>query len=143
MEDLRVNRSLVIPGDELRLSFSTSGGPGGQHANKAATRVEVAWNVASSRALGPRQRSRILAALRTRIDSNGTLRLSSDRYRSQRRNREDVLNRLAQLVAEALKPPKPRRATAPTPAARERRLADKRRRSDVKRRRRRPARDDL
>jgi ribosome-associated protein len=143
VEDVRVNRSLIIPGDELRLSFSTSGGPGGQHANKAATRVDVAWNVANSRALGPRQRSRVLAGLRTRIDSAGTLRLSSDRYRSQLRNREDVLDRLARLVAEALRPPKARRATAPTPASRERRLAGKRRRSVIKKRRRRPARDDL
>ena len=143
MDDLRINRSLVIPGDELRLSFSTSGGPGGQHANKAATRVEVAWNVASSRALGPRQRSRILAALRSRIDSTGTLRVTSDRYRSQLRNREDALDRLARLVAEALRPRKVRRATAPTPVSRERRLTAKKQRSQIKKGRRRPARDDL
>lgn len=143
MDDLQVNRSLVIPGDELRLSFSPSGGPGGQHANKAATRVEVTWDVARSRALGPRQRSRILAALRNRIDSTGTLRLSSDRYRSQLRNREDVRDRIARLVAEALRPPKARRATTPTTASRERRLADKKRRSEIKRGRRRAAPDDM
>lgn len=137
-DDLRINRSLVIPGDELKLSFSTSGGPGGQHANKASTRVEVTWNVASSRALGPRQREKILSALRTRIDSTGTLRLTSDRYRSQLRNREDALNRLAQLVAEALRPARTRRATAPTESSKQRRLAEKKRRAETKRRRRPP-----
>ncbi|MGH2787085.1 MAG: alternative ribosome rescue aminoacyl-tRNA hydrolase ArfB [Actinomycetota bacterium] len=141
MEDLRVNRSVVIPGNELRMSFSTSGGPGGQHANKASTRVDLVWNVADSRALGPRQRSRVLAALRSRLDATGTLRLTSDSHRSQLRNREEVLSRLAHLVAVALKPPKPRRATIPTQASRERRLASKKRRSEVKRRRRRPADD--
>jgi ribosome-associated protein len=141
--DVRVNRSLVIPDDELRLSFSTSGGPGGQHANKAATRAQVSWNVANSTVLGPRQRSKIREALRTRIDSTGTLRLVSDRYRSQLRNREDVLDRLARLVAEALRPRKARRATSPTPGSKQRRLDDKRRRSQVKRGRRRPVADDL
>jgi ribosome-associated protein len=142
MEDVRVNRSLAIPGDEIELRFTTSSGPGGQHANKAATRVELAWNVAASQALGPRQRERIRDRLRTRIDSSGTLRLGSEKHRSQWRNREDVVQRLAGLVAEALRPEKKRIATGPTAASQERRLKEKRRRSEVKRLRK-PSDDDV
>ena len=132
-EPLRVNRSLEIPADELELSFTTSGGPGGQHANRSATRAELAWNAATSRALGPRQRQRILTALKNRIDSSGTLRLSSNAHRSQLRNREEVTNRLAALLRDALRPTKKRRATFPTASSRERRLAQKRRRGEIKR----------
>lgn len=131
--DLKVTRSLSIPGREIKLSFETSGGPGGQHANKAATRVVAEWNVENSSALGPRQRTRIMESLKRRIDSSGTIRISSDRYRSQTRNRDDVLARLAMLVAEAVTPRKHRVATQPSGAARERRLRQKRRRAELKR----------
>ena len=137
-EGIRVNRSLVIPPDELRFTFMPSGGPGGQHANKTSTRVELTWDVTGSRALGPRQRDRILARLGTRIDSSGTLRLTSDRYRSQLRNREDVVERFAKLVAGALRTPRSRVPTGPTKAAREKRLRAKRHRSRLKRDRRGP-----
>lgn len=133
---VRINSHLVIPADEIKLTHTTSGGPGGQHANKAATRVELRWDVAGSRALGPRQRARILHGLRGRVDNSGVLRLSSDRHRSQTRNRDDVTQRLATLVATALKPAKKRVATAPSQAARERRLQEKRRRGQLKRARR-------
>lgn len=132
---VKVNRSLVIPGDEVSISFSTSGGPGGQHANKASTKVELAWNPESSRALGPRQRSRLLKRLGKRIDSSGNLRLSSDRYRSQMRNRQDVTERLARTVANALKEQKPRVGTEPSRAAKERRIKEKKRQAEKKRRR--------
>jgi ribosome-associated protein len=140
--DVRINSHLVIPANELRLTHATSGGPGGQHANKVATRVDLRWDVASSPTLGPRQRARVMQGLRGRIDNAGVLRLSSDRHRSQLRNREDVLDRLAALVAAALKPPKKRVATAPSAGARERRLQDKRQRSQLKRARRAPSGDD-
>ena len=136
MSDIRVGRSLTIPDDEIRFSFSTSSGPGGQHANKVATRVTLEWNVDASRALGPRQRVRLKAALRNRIDSAGVLRLSSDRYRSQIRNRDDVVERLRGLIADALRPRKARVPTKPTKRSVERRLEQKRRRSEVKRSRR-------
>ena len=135
-EDLRVNRSLTIPGDELELSFSPSGGPGGQHANKTSTRAVLSWNVDGSRALGERQRQRIRSRLKHRIDSSGTIRLASDRYRSQLRNRRDVHDRLALLIAEALRPAKARVPTKTTRAAKERRLRDKRHRGELKRARR-------
>lgn len=131
--DLRVSRSITIPGREIKLHFETSGGPGGQHANKAATRVVAEWNVAGSVALGPRQRARIMENLKRRIDTSGTLRLASDRFRSQTRNRDDVLERLCELIREAVKPPKKRVPTKPSVTARERRLQQKRRRSEIKR----------
>ncbi|MFN2490761.1 MAG: alternative ribosome rescue aminoacyl-tRNA hydrolase ArfB [Actinomycetota bacterium] len=138
MSDVRVNRTLTIPDDEIHVRFSPSGGPGGQHANKAATRVDLTWNVASSRALGPRQRLRVMHHLRRRLDASGTLRLTSATHRSQLRNREEVERRLATLVADALRPVKRRTATEPTHASRERRMHAKKRRADVKRMRRAP-----
>jgi ribosome-associated protein len=137
-EPLRINRSLAIPSDEIVLRFSPSGGPGGQHANRSSTRVDLSWNVDASRALGPRQRARIKGHLRNRLDSSGTLRLSSDKHRSQTRNREEVRARLARLVSEALRPRRSRIATTPSRAAEERRLRSKRRRSDIKKLRRTP-----
>ena len=142
MDDIRVNRTLTIPSDELAFTFLPSGGPGGQHANRSSTKVVVTWNVATSRALGPRQRQRVQTALRSRIDSSGVLRLSSDRHRSQLRNREDVTRRLAELVARALRPVKDRTATKPTAGSRERRIKQKRHRGEIKRARRRPGADD-
>jgi ribosome-associated protein len=133
---IRVNRSLVIPDDELEISFSASGGPGGQHANKAATRVELVWNVEGSRVLGPRQRERILRKLASRIDGSGSLRVQSDRRRSQLRNRNDAESRLAELVAKALRPTKRRIPTKPSASANEARLTSKRKRSQKKAQRR-------
>ena len=137
-EPLRVNRALAIPPDEIVLRFSPSGGPGGQHANRSSTRVDLSWNVDASRVLGPRQRARIKGHLRNRLDGSGTLRLSSDKHRSQTRNREEVLARLARLVSEALQPRRARVATTPSQAAKERRLRSKRRRSETKKLRRAP-----
>lgn len=130
---VKIGRGLAIPADELSFTFSTSSGPGGQHANRSATRADVAWNLESSRVLGTRQRALIRARLRRRIDSSGNLRLSSDRYRSQTRNRRDVVERLAALVSEALRPRKPRMPTAPTGSSVQRRLSEKKRRGEIKR----------
>jgi ribosome-associated protein len=139
---VRVTRSLTIPDEEITLRFSPSGGPGGQHANRSSTRADLFWNVEQSRALGPRQRRQVARALRNRIDSSGTLRLSSDSHRSQLRNREEVERRLAALVAAALRPAKKRVETSPTAASRRARVDDKKRRSHTKRLRRPPAGDE-
>lgn len=135
---IRIGRSVSIPESEIELRFSRSGGPGGQHANKTSTRVELSWNVAESTALGPRQRARLLEHLRHRLDSSGTLRLSSDKRRSQLRNREEVVERLQELVRAGLRTRKQRVATSPTSASKRRRLDQKRRRSEIKRARRKP-----
>jgi ribosome-associated protein len=130
---VRVSGSLRIPVSEIQLRHSTSGGPGGQHANKASTRVDLSWNVDRSKALGPRQRQRIRERLRTRIDTNGTLQLSSAIHRSQLRNREEVLNRLALLLQDALRLEKKRRRTQPSNRAKDARVQQKKRRGAVKR----------
>ena len=135
---LKVTRGLEIPDDELHLSFSTSSGPGGQHANKAATRVSVTWNPGRSVVLGPRQRARIEERLSKRIDQRGDITVVSERFRSQLRNREDALERLGQLLSNALRIEKQRRATKPSKSATEKRLAGKKRRSELKRARRTP-----
>jgi ribosome-associated protein len=132
-DDLRIDRSVTIPGNELQERFTTSGGPGGQHANRSSTRVELEWNLEASRALTERQRSRIKRSLRARIDSSGTLRVASDTYRSQWRNRGAARDRLAKLVAQALQPARRRVATRSTPASNEKRLRAKKRRGEIKR----------
>lgn len=135
---MRLTRSLSVPDSEIEYRYTRSSGPGGQHANKTSTRVELIWNVAGSEALGPRQRARLLENLRRRLDASGTLRLASDRYRSQYRNKEEVNERLRRIVGEALSPRRSRVATAPTTASRHRRLDQKRRRSEIKKMRGKP-----
>ena len=129
---LRVTRTCVIPVDELEWRFSASGGPGGQHANTANTRVELRFDVAGSPSLGPRQRARMLERL------GPLVRVVVSDERSQARNRQLALDRMRSRLAEALRQVKPRRPTAPSLAARERRLRAKHRRADVKRQRARP-----
>jgi ribosome-associated protein len=126
---LRVSRGLVIPLDELAWRFTTSGGPGGQHANKTSTRAEVRFDVESSPSLGPRQRSRLLERL------GPTVRATAGEERSQSRNRDVALRRLADRLAAALRSERPRIPTAPSAGSRIRRLEDKRRQSDRKRNR--------
>jgi len=129
---LKVSRTCEIPLDELAWRFSGSGGPGGQHANTSNTRAEVRFDVASSPSLGPRQRARLLAKLGPEV------RVVAADERSQARNRDLALQRLAMRLHEALKVDRPRVATKPSKAARQARLDRKRRRSEVKRGRSRP-----
>jgi ribosome-associated protein len=131
-DNLRVSSTLVIPQDELEWQFSPSGGPGGQHANKANTRAEVRFDVESSPSLGPRQRARLLEKL------GPVVRVAADDERSQGRNRALALERLAERLAAALRQERPRRPTKPSKAAKERRLSDKKRQSERKRQRRLP-----
>ena len=133
---LRVTRSVVIPERELRWRFSRSSGPGGQSVNTADSRVELGLDVARTSALGPIQRARVLERLSRRL-VDGVLTVRVSEHRSQLRNREAALERMARILADALAPPSPRRRpTRPTRGAVERRLADKKRRSRTKRLRR-------
>jgi ribosome-associated protein len=127
-----VSRSCRIPLDELEWRFTGSGGPGGQHANTANTRVELRFDVARSPSLGPRQRARLLDRL------GPTVRVVASNERSQARNRARALERLRDRLADALHVDAPRHATRPTRAAKQRRLDEKRHRGDVKRARRSP-----
>lgn len=133
---LIVTGSVRIPRHELQTTFTASGGPGGQHANKTATRVELTFDVAASAAFTDAQRQRVIARL------GPIVRVNADDERSQLRNRALAEERLASRIRSALHVPRRRRATAPTRGSQRRRLDAKSRRADVKRQRRRPTADD-
>jgi len=128
--------NFTIPDDEIVLRASRSSGPGGQHVNTSATRVEARWNVRDSPSLSETDRAWLLQRLAGRLDRAGVLRVVSSEQRSQLQNRAAAVARLRETVATALVRPKRRRKTKPSRAAEEARLARKRRRADVKRRRR-------
>ena len=133
MEDpLRVGRGVAIPLAEIELRASRSSGPGGQHANVTASRIEAVFDVRASRALSEEQKRRVMARVGPRLTA-----VAQD-SRSQTRNRELALERLRGRLAAALAVPRSRRATKPSRGAREQRLESKRRRGEVKRARRRP-----
>ncbi len=132
----------TIPLEELSFRATRSGGPGGQHVNTSATRVEVRWNVAESPSLSDEQRQRLLERLGGRINARGYLRVVADERRSQLRNRAAAVERLNSVVSDALKQPKKRKKTRPPRAAAEKRLDGKRRRGNVKRERGPVAEDD-
>lgn len=135
---LRVDSGLTIPESELSWRFSRSSGPGGQGVNTADSRVELVWDVAASAVLSTAQRERLLDRLSGRI-VDGVLTIAASEDRAQVRNREAARLRLAELVADALRPPAPpRRPTRPTLGSSRRRLEAKKRRTDVKRLRRPP-----
>jgi ribosome-associated protein len=124
---IRVNGSLALPRGEVELRFSRSSGPGGQHAQRNETRVEAVFDVDASQTLTPTQKTRI----RERVGP--VVRAVAQDERSQSRNRELALERLAEQLREALRVRRPRRATKPTRASQERRLDEKRRRGQAKR----------
>jgi ribosome-associated protein len=129
-ESIRVTRSVSIPRSEIQLRYSRSSGPGGQHAQKSDTRVEATFDVEASTALTPTQKRRVVQR------AGPVLRALAQDERSQWRNRELATERLVEALREALRVPRRRRATKPTQAAVERRLEQKRRRSELKRQRR-------
>ena len=135
-DDLHVNSWLVIPAAELRERFSRSSGPGGQSVNTTDSRVELSFDIASSPSLPQREKSRALARLGARL-ADGVVTVAAETERSQLMNRDAARVRLAALLREAIAPPPPPRVpTRPTRGARERRLADKKRRAQTKRDRR-------
>jgi ribosome-associated protein len=137
---LRVNAWLMVPASELAERFSRSSGPGGQSVNTTDSRVELSFDVARSRALPEWVRARALERLASRL-ADGVLTVASSGERSQLMNRQEARTRLASLLRDAVAPPdRPRVPTKPTRGARERRLADKKRRSDTKRNRQLPPR---
>ncbi|MCC3271293.1 aminoacyl-tRNA hydrolase [Arthrobacter zhangbolii] len=139
--DLVVSPALTIPAAELTWRFSRSSGPGGQHVNTSDSRVELLWNVAGSAVLTEEQRGMLLGRLQNRLVA-GVLTVTASEQRSQLRNRETALARLAALVADGLAPAPPkRRRTKPTRGSNYRRLDAKKQRSATKQQRRRPPRD--
>jgi ribosome-associated protein len=135
-DDVRVNDRLTIPAAELSWRFSRSGGPGGQGVNTTDSRVELSWDLAGSEVLPPALRERAVERLRNRL-VNGVLTVTASEHRSQLRNREAAAARLAGIVAGAIAPPpRVRRPTRPSRRAVERRIAEKKRRGEIKRNRR-------
>jgi ribosome-associated protein len=132
---LTIQPRLSIPAEEIELRVTTSGGPGGQHANRSLTRVVATFRVATSNALSDEQKHRVEEAY------GSVVRSSASRFRSQRQNRFAALEQLAEKLATSLAPRTPRRATQPTKGATARRVDEKKARGRLKEQRRRPAED--
>jgi ribosome-associated protein len=142
MDDLLVAPGVTVPAAELSWRFDTSGGPGGQHANKSSTRVELSLDLAASAAFDEVLLARVLDNLGSQVRA-GVLTIQVGESRSQWRNRQIARQRMAATLRQAMRPPQPRRRpTKPGRAARERRLSAKRARAETKRLRRRPVNPD-
>jgi ribosome-associated protein len=135
MQDIVVSPWITIPGVELAIAFSRSGGPGGQNVNKVSSKVELRWNPTTTTALTADQRAWLVERLGSRLTSDGTLIVTSTATRDQLKNRDDATEKLARIVRTALDRPTPRRATRPPRSAKRRRVADKRHHAEIKRNR--------
>ncbi len=129
---IRINDTVSVDEAEITFAYVRSPGPGGQNVNKVATSVTLRFDLTNSTSLTAIQRNRILRKLATRINKEGVLRVVSRRHRTQAANRREALARFVELLAGALRQPRPRRKTKPTRGSIERRLAEKARRSKQK-----------
>jgi len=132
---MEITSHISIPEDELVLRVSRGGGPGGQNVNKVNTRVTLFFDVSNCESLSEEQKRRILNRLRTRADKNGVLRVVSQKHRTQRANREAAVERLQRLLAGALEVAPVRKKTRIPRAVNQRRLEEKRKRSQLKQQR--------
>lgn len=138
---VRITKHIAIDESEIEEQFIRASGPGGQHVNRAATAVQLRFDVARSPSLPEDVRQRLMRLAGNRLTEEGVLVIDARRFRSQDQNRQDARERLVRLIRRAAEKPKPRRKTRPTRASRERRLQEKRRRSETKRLRRSPGRE--
>lgn len=129
---LIVNEQVRVADDELRWSFVRSGGPGGQNVNKVASKAVLRWDLASSPGVPEAVKARLRTLQRRRITNEDELIVTSQRWRDQDRNRQDCLDKLREMLLEAAAVPRPRKPTKKTRGSKERRLANKRRRSAIK-----------
>lgn len=127
-----IDQRLSIPDDEVRFEATRSGGPGGQHVNTSSTRVTLVFDLVASRALDDVTKAVVARKLATRISGEGLLRVTVQKHRSQKMNREASVERFAELLREALTEPKPRRKTRPTAGARAKRVDEKKKRGGIK-----------
>jgi ribosome-associated protein len=125
--------SIVISPDELHFEFVRASGPGGQNVNKVATAVQLRFDIRSSRSIGPETRERLIRLAGKRLNSSGEIVIEARRHRTQQRNREDAMDRLLRLIEQASVSPKVRHKSRPTKASKEKRLEEKKRRSQIKR----------
>jgi ribosome-associated protein len=133
---LVINDAIVIPDAELEWSFARSSGPGGQNVNKVSSKAILRWHLATNTTLPAEAKARLQGSERRRITVDGDLLIQCQASRDQERNRQDCLERLREMVLRSLEAPTPRQATKPTRGSKRRRLAQKRRRSEVKQGRR-------
>lgn len=135
---LKINDKLSIPDEELQFRFTRSSGPGGQNVNKVNSKAILDWDIDQSPAVPDAVKRRFRARFGNRLTNEGTVQISSDRFRDQPRNVQDCLEKLRSMVLEVATPPKPRRPTKPSKKAKEQRLKEKKIHSEKKRRRQKP-----
>lgn len=133
-----INERITIPADQITISAVRSSGPGGQNVNKVATCIELRFNPLECPQLSMPVINRLLAIAANRLDSEGTIIITSQKYREQYRNLDDACTKLKEMIIKALKPPKPRRPTKPTKSSVEKRITKKKQAGEKKSLRQKP-----